>query len=174
MNPGLKAHLGSVRSGTTLFALIIKFNKVPSNIYISNIYLSIYSTKYHFQYKNIIGMIRIDIWYATGLQLRVRKGNLIFLVLNQNICCGYSKEPSEWDGCFEHPKQKLKLTGKKIFTFYSEILVHPNLCANTQAVCTKCNHLYEIFHWAENQMFPNIFMMDNIISTAMHMMPPTI
>ena len=27
--------------------------------------------------------------------LRVRNENLIFLFLNQNICCGYSKEPSQ-------------------------------------------------------------------------------
>ena len=31
----------------------------------------------------------------TGLKLRVRNKNLIFLFLNQNICCGYSKEPSQ-------------------------------------------------------------------------------
>ena len=42
--------------------------------------------------------------------------NLIFLFLNQNICCGYSKEPSQWDGSFEHPKHLLKLICKKIFT----------------------------------------------------------
>ena len=30
-----------------------------------------------------------------GLQLRVCNENLIFLFLNQNICCGYSKEPSQ-------------------------------------------------------------------------------
>ena len=30
----------------------------------------------------------------TGLKLRVCNENLIFLFLNQNICCGYSKEPS--------------------------------------------------------------------------------
>ena len=41
---------------------------------------------------------------------------LIFLFLNQKICCGYSKEPSHWDGSFEHPKQMLKLIDKKIFT----------------------------------------------------------
>ena len=41
---------------------------------------------------------------------------IIFLFLNQNICCGYSKEPSQRDGSFEHPKQMLKLMGKKIFT----------------------------------------------------------
>ena len=41
---------------------------------------------------------------------------IIFLFLNQNICCGYSKEPSQWDGSFEHPKHMLKFMGKKIST----------------------------------------------------------
>ena len=36
---------------------------------------------------------------------------IFFLFLNQNICCGYSKEPS-----FEHPKHMFKLMDKKIFT----------------------------------------------------------
>ena len=40
---------------------------------------------------------------------------LIFLFLNQNICCGYSKEPSRWDGSFEHPKQVFKVMDKKMF-----------------------------------------------------------
>ena len=44
----------------------------------------------------------------------MRNENLIFLFLNQNICCGYSKEPSCGDGSFEHPKQMFKLKGKKI------------------------------------------------------------
>ena len=35
--------------------------------------------------------------------------NYLILFLNQNICCGYSKEPS-----FEHPKHMFKLIGKKI------------------------------------------------------------
>ena len=30
-----------------------------------------------------------------GLWLRVRNENLIFLFLNQHICCGYSKDPSQ-------------------------------------------------------------------------------
>ena len=42
--------------------------------------------------------------------------NLIFLFLNQNICCGYSKEPSQWDSSFEHPKHMFKLMGMEIFT----------------------------------------------------------
>ena len=49
-----------------------------------------------------------------GLQIRVHNQKLIFLFLNQNICCGYSKEPSQGDSSFEHPKHMLKLMGKKI------------------------------------------------------------
>ena len=40
---------------------------------------------------------------------------ITFLFLNQSICCGYSKEPSQWDYSFEHPKHMLKIMGKKIF-----------------------------------------------------------
>ena len=50
----------------------------------------------------------------------MRNENFIFLYLNKNICCGYSKEPSQKDGSFEHPKHMLQLIGKKIFTFYAE------------------------------------------------------
>ena len=52
----------------------------------------------------------------SGLQIRESNWKLIFLFLNQNICCGYSKEPSQWDGSFELTKQMLILMGKKIFT----------------------------------------------------------
>ena len=37
-----------------------------------------------------------------GLQMRVRIGKLFSLFLIQNICCWYSKEPSQYDGSFEH------------------------------------------------------------------------
>ena len=46
---------------------------------------------------------------------------IIFLFLNQIICCWYSKEPSQWDGSFEHPKHMLKLMGKKYLNFYAEV-----------------------------------------------------
>ena len=39
-----------------------------------------------------------------------------FLISQQNICCGHSKELSQLDGSFELPKHMLKLIGKKIFT----------------------------------------------------------
>ena len=42
---------------------------------------------------------------------------IIFLFLNQNIYCGYSKEQSQGNSSFEHPKHMLKLMDKKMFTF---------------------------------------------------------
>ena len=48
--------------------------------------------------------------------LRVSNRKMIFLFLNQNICCGYSKESSQSGGSFKHPKHILKVMGKKIFT----------------------------------------------------------
>ena len=46
--------------------------------------------------------------------MRVRIGKLFSLFVIQNICCGYSKEPSQGDGSFEHPKHMFELMGKKI------------------------------------------------------------
>ena len=43
-----------------------------------------------------------------GLQISVGNGKLVSLFLIQNICCGYSKEPSQGDGSFEHPKHMFK------------------------------------------------------------------
>ena len=47
----------------------------------------------------------------------MRNQNLIFFFLNQNICGGYSKEPSQLDGSFEHPKHMLKLMNNNIQNF---------------------------------------------------------
>ena len=46
--------------------------------------------------------------------MRVRTGKLFFLVLNQNICYWYSKEQSQCEGSFEHPKHMFKLMSKEI------------------------------------------------------------
>ena len=53
-------------------------------------------------------------WVWSGFNVQNQK--LIFLFLNKNICCGYSKESSPWDGSFDHPKQLFELIDKKIFT----------------------------------------------------------
>ena len=59
----------------------------------------------------------------SGTQIRVRNWKYFFLFLNQNICCGYSKEPSRWDGSLEHPKQMLKLMDKKIIAILRKIFL---------------------------------------------------
>ena len=68
----------------------------------------------------LLGMyIACLLWFLLSIlsscpQIRVRNWKLIYLFHNQNICCGYSKEPSWWDGSFEHPKHIFKLMDKKI------------------------------------------------------------
>ena len=54
--------------------------------------------------------------YYKDLQIRAHNLNLSFLFLNQNIFCGYSKEPSQWDGSFEHPKLMFEQMDKIIIT----------------------------------------------------------
>ena len=53
---------------------------------------------------------------CAGLQIRVHIGKLFSSFLIQNICCGYSNEPSQGDGSFEHPKHMFKLMDKKLIT----------------------------------------------------------
>ena len=62
------------------------------------------------------------IWFRHGSLFREREKvlssrppeksaylKIIFLYLNQNMCCGYSKETSQWDGSFEYPKHMFNL-----------------------------------------------------------------
>ena len=63
--------------------------ETPENLLINNHILIMNQNRlYHLNY---------EYFYHTfpGLKLRVRIENLIFLFLNQIICCGYSKEPSQ-------------------------------------------------------------------------------
>ena len=64
-----------------------------------------------FSFFSIITWVNIIMWNYSR-----RNRKIIFLFLNQNICCGYSKEPYQWDSSFEHPKHMLKNMIKKIFT----------------------------------------------------------
>ena len=70
----------------------------------------------------------------TKLRVCIRK--IIFLFFNQNICCGYSKEPSQLDGSFEHPKHMLKLWVRKDLQFYPE-----NLCLS--------KHMFDTAHFKQ-------------------------
>ena len=56
----------------------------------------------------------------SGLQITVHTEKLFFLFFNQNIRCEHPKEPSQWDGSFEHPKHMFKWMSKEINAF----LVH--------------------------------------------------
>ena len=66
---------------------------------------------------------------------------LFFLFLNQNIYCGYSKEPSQWDRSFEHPKHMFQLMDKKIITmFHSKYLLMVDLCFWSNPMIYRDNH----------------------------------
>ena len=58
---------------------------------------------------------------CSGSRVRIRK--MIFLFLNQNICCGYSKESSPSRGSFEHPKNTLNLWVGKYLQFTLKIFL---------------------------------------------------
>ena len=72
--------------------------------------------------------------------------NSIYLFLNQNICCGYSKEPSQGDGSFKHPKHMLKWIGKKIFPISD--LITLSVFGIECLVCNLCPlKINRIHHW---------------------------
>ena len=94
----------------------------------------------------------------TGLQIRVCTGKLFFLFLNQNICCGYSKEPSRWDGSFKHPKHMFKLMGKEIIAI---------LGAQTILIWTYVKYINLIYNQASKKsvwlkIFLFLFLNQNI------------
>ena len=56
-----------------------------------------------------------NFWLVYYIPLdKIAYWKIIFLFLNPNKFCGYSKELSQWDGSFEHPKHMFKLMGKEI------------------------------------------------------------
>ena len=60
----------------------------------------------------------LEFLYHACLQLTVRTIKIISLFINQNICCGVLKEPSQLDGSFEHQKHELTLMSKTYLQFY--------------------------------------------------------
>ena len=87
-------------------------------------------------------------WWDTGLQLRGCTIKLFFLFLNRNICCAYSKEPSHWDGSFEHPKHMIKIVDKKILTVLrSKVLLTDELSTKSQVLDHICNGIFIWIPW---------------------------
>ena len=79
--------------------------------------------------------------YISGPELRVCNENLISLLLNQNIYCGHSKEPSQWDGSFEHPKHMFKNWWvRKYLQFYAD-----NFCLSKVVLTCVCLYIFTSF-----------------------------
>ena len=65
----------------------------------------------------------LDLCKYLHLFLGTTHAETFFFQSKHKLCRGYSKEPSQCDGSFEHPKQLFKLMGKKIMTiFHSKYL----------------------------------------------------
>ena len=108
--------------GKKIFKILCWFYNTHNTIYNVRTQLNslseltlLYPNMFWLKYTKIIATLCFKLLQKSWLQLRARNRKMIFLFLNQNICCGYSKEPSHWDGSFEHPKHMLNTMGKKIF-----------------------------------------------------------
>ena len=90
---------------------------------------------------------------------------LFSLFLIQNICSGYSKEPSQWDGSFEHPKHilnwwvrnnlqiyanKISLSGSMISSAWLSaqlLLCYFKCTCSLHVYCKKCGPWSDYSHW---------------------------
>ena len=93
--------------------------RILSSKYFSPCFKILWVHTHVFYSNSIICLSIMCIRLNSGLQIRVCNRKLLFLFFNQNICCWYSKEPSRWDGSFEHPKQVFKLVDNKIIAILS-------------------------------------------------------
>ena len=62
---------------------------------------------------------------------------LILLFPSQNIYCGRSKEPSQWDGSFVHPKYMFIQTVRQLFCA-PKIYVHIDWCQDKKIMLLLC------------------------------------
>ena len=64
-----------------------------------------------------------DNYMYSGPQVRVHNWKLFFLFPNQNMCCGYSKEPFRWDGSLERTKHMFKLMDRKVIAILRKLFL---------------------------------------------------
>ena len=74
----------------------------------------------------------------SGPQINECTWKLFFSFLNQNICCGYSKEPSQWDCSFEDPKHVLIAWQEK----------NCNFCTNKFCLTGPMDHFCMNFYFS--------------------------
>ena len=106
-----KIECWSIRSSLFRMSKILSYVKCMWFTGYFSLTLSIWHESW-FQQTNAQCKIEIN----RPLDKKVCNWKLFFLFPNQSLCCGYSKEPSQQDGSFEHPKHMFKLVSKKIFT----------------------------------------------------------
>ena len=68
---------------------------------------------------------------CSDILLRLRSIKLIFLFLDWNICCGYSKEPSQWDIYLEH---------QRMFKQVDNILLSKNCLSKPACLGWTCDN----------------------------------
>ena len=72
-------------------------------------------------------------------------------------CCGYSKEPSQWDGSFEHPKHMFKLMVKEI-----------NAILDAQTIPNWTHAAGGVLPWWNCQLVLQCYFGSNIITLAIN------
>ena len=98
--------------------------------------------------------------------------------LNQNKCCGYSKEPSQWDCSFEHPKHVWIKWSENIYNFMLQInFVQLDLIMLSAWNRAWSNHILgrvptEI-QKHNSMIFPWFSMANNVNSITFNAWPPT-
>ena len=122
-----------------------------------------------------------------GPKIRVCNGKLFFLFLSQNICCGYSKELSHWDGSFEHTKHMFNLTDRKIIAIlcWKNCLTGPMKMCDRKNACDLClvhGRLWDIrslyistlciLHMSRDMRFPTIWHFLTWIDSDEPLQPP--
>ena len=73
---------------------------------------------------------------------------IIFLLfLNQNICCGYSKEPSQWDGSFEHELVITYLEKLRMHQIAPFLLIYSGraIPRTTHSTCVKSTSIWATY-----------------------------
>ena len=107
-DPDQTASSEAVWSGSALFVFFFDQNASSEVVWSgSALFVNAFLEGTSVQNFRTITILYVYPKYLAGLQIRVyykMYWKLFFLFLNQNICCGYSKELS--DGSFEEPKHR--------------------------------------------------------------------